>query len=60
VTAARERAGLREVRWHGLRHSFASQLATAGVPLRRVQDWLGHWTINMTMSYAQPQGVGRT
>lgn len=32
-------------------HSFASQLATAGVPLRQVQDWLGHSTINMTMRY---------
>jgi integrase len=45
-------ARLREVRWHDLRHSFASQLATAGVPLRQVQDWLGHSTINMTMRYA--------
>ena len=25
------RAGLREIRWHDLRHSFASQLASAGV-----------------------------
>jgi integrase len=46
------RAGLREIRWHDLRHSFASQLAMAGVPLRQVQDWLGHSTINMTMRYS--------
>ena len=46
------RAGLREIRWHDLRHSFASQLAAAGVPLRQVQEWLGHSTINMTMRYA--------
>jgi integrase len=46
------RAGLRRMRWHDLRHSFASQLATAGVPLRQVQEWLGHSTINMTMRYA--------
>jgi integrase len=43
------RAGLREVRWHDLQHTFASQLVSAGVPLRQVQDWLGHSTITMTM-----------
>jgi len=46
------RAGLREVRWHDLRHTFASQLVSAGVPLRQVQDWLGHSTITMTMRYS--------
>jgi site-specific recombinase XerD len=46
------RAGLREVRWHDLRHTFASQLVTAGVPLRHVQGWLGHSTMMMTMRYS--------
>jgi site-specific recombinase XerD len=46
------RAGLREIRWHDLRLTFASQLASAGVPLRQVQDWLGHSTIRMTMRYS--------
>ena len=50
-TACR-RAGLRKVRWHDLRHSFASQLVIAGVPLRQVQDWLGHSTIAMTIRYS--------
>jgi len=45
-------AGLRKVRWRDLRHSFASQLATEGVPLRQVQAWLGHSTIHMTMRYS--------
>jgi integrase len=35
------RAGLRQLRWHDMRHSFGSQLAMAGVPLRQVQVWLG-------------------
>jgi integrase len=46
------RAGLRQIRWHDLRHTFASQLVAAGVPLLQVQAWLGHATINMTMRYA--------
>ena len=50
-TACR-RAGLRKVRWHDLRHSFASQLVVEGVPLRQVQAWLGHSTIHMTMRYS--------
>ena len=50
--SACRRAGLREIRWHDLRHSFASQLAIAGVPLNQIQQWLGHSTINMTMRYA--------
>jgi integrase len=52
VWGACRRAGLRKIRWHDLRHSFASQLASAGVPLRQVQEWLGHSTITMTMRYA--------
>ena len=46
------RAGLRKVRWHDLRHSFASNLVSAGVPVRQVQEWMGHSTITMTMRYA--------
>ena len=46
------KAGLREVQWHKLRHSFASQLVMAGVSLKAVQELLGHSTIQMTMRYA--------
>lgn len=46
------RAGLRRIKWHDTRHSFASQLVTAGVSLRQVQEYLGHSTIAMTMRYA--------
>jgi integrase len=46
------RAGLRIIKWHELRHSFASQLVSAGVPLKQVQEWLGHSTIHMTMRYS--------
>jgi site-specific recombinase XerD len=39
-------------RWHDLRHTFASRLVMAGVPLRQVQRYLGHSTIVTTERYA--------
>ncbi len=57
--ASCRRAGLREIRWHDLRHSFASQLVMANVPLRQVQEWLGHSTMMMTLRYSHlAPGVG--
>lgn len=46
------KAGLREIRWHDLRHTFASHLVSAGVPLPQIQAWLGHSTITMVLRYA--------
>ena len=40
--AARQRAGLPELRLHDLRHSFASFLVNAGRSLYEVQELLGH------------------
>jgi len=45
-------AGLRKIRWHDLRHTYASMLVALGVPLRQVQEWLGHSTITMTLRHA--------
>lgn len=50
------RAGLRRVGWHVLRHSFASQLVGAGVNLAMIQALLGHSTLEMTMRYAHVSG----
>ena len=53
------RAGLRRIRWHDCRHSFASQLVIGGTPLRQVQEWLRHSTITMTMRLcARPSPKG--
>jgi integrase len=46
------KAGLREVGWHTLRHTYASHLVMLGVPLKAVQELLGHATLEMTMRYA--------
>lgn len=46
-----KRAGLRNFGWHTLRHTFATHLS-AKVPLRTVQELLGHSTITMTMRYS--------
>ena len=35
-------AGLRKIRFHDLRHSCASMLVRHGVPMKMVQEWLGH------------------
>lgn len=51
-TAARAECGLSHVRWHDLRHTCASWLVQAGVPLTTVRDMLGHSTIAVTNRYA--------
>ncbi|MCR9161693.1 MAG: tyrosine-type recombinase/integrase [Nannocystaceae bacterium] len=46
------RAGLMELAWHDLRHTFASHLAMRGVPMKAIQELMGHSTMKMTMRYA--------
>ncbi len=45
-------AGVPTIRLHDMRHTFASQLVMRGVPMRGVQQLLGHSTLEMTMRYA--------
>jgi len=47
-----QKAGIQDFTWHCLRHTFASRLVMAGVPLRKVQELMGHKTIAMTCRYA--------
>ncbi len=49
---ARNNAGLKDVRMHDLRHSFASFLVNAGRSLYEVQKLLGHTQIKTTQRYA--------
>jgi integrase len=39
-------------RFHDLRHSFGTQMAAAGVPMRTLQEFMGHRDIETTQRYA--------
>jgi len=43
---------LREVRFHDLRHTFGTRMAAAGVPMRTLQEWMGHKDFATTLIYA--------
>jgi len=39
------------ITFHELRHTFATRMAARGVPLRKLQEWLGHADIKTTQIY---------
>lgn len=43
-----EKKGLRRIRFHDLRHSCASLLIANGVPMKQIQEWLGHSDFSTT------------
>jgi hypothetical protein len=47
-----KRAELPGLRFHDLRHTFASRLVQMGTPIKAVQELLGHATMQMTLRYA--------
>lgn len=44
------KAGLREIKYHSLRHTYATRLFEAGVPIKTVQALMGHSDITTTMN----------
>jgi integrase len=50
--SALKRAGVREVRFHDLRHTFGTRCAANGVAMRTIQEWMGHRDIKTTQIYA--------
>ena len=43
-----ERNDFRKIRFHDLRHSCASLLLASGVPMKHIQEWLGHSDFSTT------------
>lgn len=50
--AALETAGIKDFRWHDLRHSAASYLAMSGASLAEIAEVLGHKTLAMVKRYS--------
>jgi len=57
--AAMEAAGMGQRRgreggitFHSLRHTFGTRMAAAGVPMRTLQEWMGHRNLATTEIYA--------
>jgi len=50
--SAIQRAGVRRVTFHELRHTFGTRMAAAGVPIRTIQQWMGHADMKTTQIYA--------
>ena len=51
IYSAARRAGIKRVTLHQLRHTYATELARAGINLPALMKLLGHKNINMTLRY---------
>jgi integrase len=52
--SALKAAGVREIRFHDLRHTFATRMAASpNVSMRDLQEWLGHRDYRTTLIYAR-------
>ena len=50
--AALRAAEVREVRFHDLRHTFGTRMAAQGIPMRALQEMMGHRDFKATLIYA--------
>lgn len=50
--AALKSAGVRSARFHDLRHTFGTRMASAGAPMVALQEWMGHAQLATTEIYA--------
>jgi integrase len=49
---ATDRADVRTMTSHELRHTFGTRMAANGIPLRTIQHWMGHADAKTTQIYA--------
>jgi integrase len=40
------------ITFHSLRHTFGTRMAAVGVPMRTLQEWMGHRDFTTTLIYA--------
>ena len=53
VAGMQERCGRRGgITFHSLRHTFGTRMAAVGVPMRTLQEWMGHRDFTTTLVYA--------
>jgi integrase len=52
---ATERAEVRRITFHELRHTFGTRMAAGGVPLRTIQPWMARADAKTTHVYAHYQ-----
>ena len=52
LLTANKNSGVKRIRFHDARHTFASHLVMSGVPIRTVQELLGHADLKMTLRYS--------
>lgn len=50
--SALRKAGIKDFRFHDLRHTFASHLVMGGVDITTIKELLGHKSITMTLRYS--------
>ena len=51
--AACREANVHEIKFHDLRHTFATRLAASGQPMRTIQEFLGHKNIRSAVRYTK-------
>jgi len=52
LRSALKAGGVRPIRFHDLRHTFGTRVAAAGIPMRSLQEWMGHRDYRTTLIYA--------
>lgn len=48
IIMKKNKAHIKRINFHGLRHSCASLLLAKGIQMKEIQDWLGHSTFSTT------------